>query len=812
VLRNPPIPVIAMRAGFPVVAVLALACSHLKGDNGADQYPGDDGGITWPITFDGGTTVVDGAAPTVNKMACTDTQYSDPWTPGYTPDKKVDSIVQATVNEMTLPELAGQMRGTTNGGASNYGDIFRQYDDPNHDVRGFHFRDGPRGACLNAELPAGKDGFSTAFPVPEARAAAFDMNLEEQIGEAIGEEVLTSTDPLTGSPNTMVLAPMINIVRHPAWGRTQETYGEDSFELGRLGAAFTVGAQQYIAACAKHFAAYDIEDGRASNTARLDEQTLREHYARHFGMVIEDSGVSCIMASYNLIDLGGGPLKASLDKHLITDILRNDFGFKGFVLTDWWALPPGTAFATTDSLQANAATAVNAGLDMELPWGYNYDQLEALAVPNGEIQPSLIFDSAQRILTQKYRFNVGNLTRTTVGLRAPATTFSGQYSIENAADHVALARQAEIEGAVLLKNDNATLPINRQTVKTIAVVGAKVNFVLPFGNLSGTVDFSTDIRLGDLGSSRVYSDPAKSSGPFQGIQNAAGSGITVVHGNDQSVAANADFVVVVVGLTAQDEGEEYTGAGDRQSFALDAKSMMPTPGPQDTLVQNVAALHKPMVVVVEGGSVIDMPWLSQVPAVVMAWYPGMDGGNAIGQLLFGDANFSGKLPLTWPAKWDDEPPFTGAGGITQFDYYVGYQYFDHYQKQPLYAFGHGLSYTTFKYENLQVPCNTITSDGVVYVQADITNAGMVAGDEVAFLFVSYPDTTTVRRPVKELKAFQRVSLDPGQTKRVTLPVRINDLKYWDTGANSWHPFTGTLQINVGPSSDNLPLKDTVTVQ
>jgi beta-glucosidase len=824
VQRKPLLPVFATRAAFGGgLTLVALACSHLTPDPNQNNYPGDDGGITWPITFDGGTQVVSGDAAPGPKMACGDSTYSDPWTPGYTPDKKSAAIVQALVNEMTVTELADQMRGTTNGGGSNYADIFRTYDDPTKDIRGWHFRDGPRGACINAELPAGKDGYSTAFPVPEARAAAFDMDLEEKIGEAIGEEVLTSTDPLTGSPNTMVLAPMINIVRHPAWGRAQETYGEDSFELGRLGTAFTVGAQQYIAACAKHFAAYDIEDGRASLTSVLDEQTLREHYARHFGMVIEDSGVACIMSSYNLTNRGGGPIKASLDKHLITDILRNDFNFQGLVLTDWWALPPGTAFATTDSLQANAATAVNAGLDLELPWSYNYDQLEALAVPNGEIQLSQLFTSAQRVLTQKFRFNVGSLTRTTVGLRAPATVFSGQYSIENEADHVALAHKAEIEGAVLLKNDNATLPINRSTVKTIAVLGSKVNFTLPFGNLSGTVDFSQDIRLGDLGSSRVYSDPAKSSGPFAGIKNAAGTGITVVQGNDASAAANADFVVVVVGLTAQDEGEEYTGAGDRQSFALDAKSTAPMQpcspgsttmcGTQDALVNAVAALNKPMVVVIEAGSVVDTSkWPASVHAVVMAWYPGMDGGSAIGQLLFGDANFSGKLPLTWPVSWNDEPIFVGPGGITPFDYYVGYQYFDHYMKQPLYAFGHGLSYTTFKYENLQVPCSTVTNNGIIYVQADITNSGTVAGDEVAFLFVTYPDMTTVRRPVKELKAFQRVSLNPGETRRVTLPVRVSDLKYWDTGANAWHPFTGTLGINVGGSSDNLPLKDTVTVQ
>ncbi len=866
---------VAASAVLILAATIAVACSHVTSDGQVTGYPGGDGGVTWPLTFDGGTYEVDGAPPTVNKMACTDQKYADPWTPGYSIDPKVEKQVGNIVAEMTVTEAADQMRGTTNGGGSNYGDIFRTYDNPGKNIRGYHFRDGPRGACLNAELPAGGDGFSTAFPVPEARTAAFDMDLEYQIGEAIGEEVLTSVDPLTGSPNTMVLAPMINVLRHPLWGRAQETYGEDSFEMGRLGTAFAAGAQTYIPACAKHFAAYDIEDGRASNNSELDEQTLREHYTPHFGAVIRDAGVSCIMASYNLVQIGPGanPTKTTIDKHLLTDILRDDFGFKGFILTDWWAMPPGTAFATSDALQANAAAGVYAGLDMELPWSYNYQQLEALAAATGgnigAIPPSAIYASATRILLEKYRFNVGDLVSRTVGMRAPTTTFTSKYSIANNDAHIALARQAEIEGAVLLKNDNNTLPINTSTVKTIAVVGAHVDFHVPFGGVDDSIDFSDSRRslagggqflVGDLGSSRVYSDPAKSSGPFDGVSAAAGSGITVIQGDDsimadantpscmaptccptcaEDAAMKADFVVVVVGLTPEDEGEEYTGAGDRFSLALDAKWALRTGNPeiqnfQNNLVTKIAALGKPMVVVIEAGSVIDMPWLSKVPALVMAWYPGMDGGNALGQLLLGKANFSGKLPMTWPkcephpdgavcgcaatdaackqnccTGLDDEPQFRGAT-TTPFDYYVGYQYFDHYMKQPEFAFGHGLSYTTFKYSNLQVPCSTVTPNGVVYVQADVTNTGAVAGDEIALLFTSYPQAT-VRSPAKELKAFQRVTLNPGQTKRVTLPIRLADLKYWDTNANAWHPRTGVVQIQVGGSSDNLSLSDMMTV-
>jgi beta-glucosidase len=263
---------------------------------------------------------------------------------------------------------------------------------------------------------------------------------------------------------------------------------------------------------------------------------------------------------------------------------------------------------------------------------------------------------------------------------------------------------------------------------------------------------------------------------------------------------------VVAGLTPQDEGEEYTGAGDRPNFSLDGKADGNT---QDNLITQVANKHKPMVVVLEGGSVIDMPWLSQVPAVVMSWYAGMDGGRALGELLFGDANFSGKLPITWPKRWEDEPTFN-AGTTTPMDYYLGYRWFDKHAIEPLFAFGHGLSYTTFEYKHLQVPCSDVTKNGVVYVKVDITNSGSVAGDEVAFLFVSFP-STSARRSVKELKGFHRVSLEPGQTKRITIPLRVSDLRYWDSANNRWQVESGPVQIMVGPSSDSLPLTDTMVV-
>jgi beta-glucosidase len=284
----------------------------------------------------------------------------------------------------------------------------------------------------------------------------------------------------------------------------------------------------------------------------------------------------------------------------------------------------------------------------------------------------------------------------------------------------------------------------------------------------------------------------------------------VTSGTTAASAQGADLVVVVAGLTPYDEGEEYNGSGDRTSLALGGKDNgRGNAGVQNTLITTVAqSKGTSMVVVLEGGSAIDMPWKDSVPAIVMAWYPGMKGGTALGQLLFGKSNFSGKLPISWPAALGDLPTFNG-GATTTMDYYVGYRYYDNQKKTPLFPFGYGMSYTTFDYSNLVVPCSDATKNSVVNVSVDVTNSGSVAGDEVVLLFVSYPSTTK-KRPTKELKGFARVSLDPGAKKTVTIPVRVSDLKFYDT--NAWAVESGPVKVMVGPGSATLPLSDTFTVK
>jgi beta-glucosidase len=740
---------------------------------------------------------------------------------GYTPDPTTATSAAALLQGASAGGLANQMRGTPplSGGVPQFSDIFRTLDDSITNIRGFKFRNGTRGVTLDNPIYSGAfgaapldlgNGYSTAFPAAAARAAAWDLALEEQIGEDMGDEVLTSQ-------NTAILAPGVDLLRHPAWGRAQESYGEDSFAVGRMATAYAVGAQQYVPACATHLAAYNIENGRFSQNSILDDQTLHEVYGRPFEMVVQEGGVACVMAAYNSVqvsDLDNVSYKDTSNPILLTDMLRGTFGFKGFVMTDEWAMPGGEAVNLMPAqYAANALGAVGAGLDLEMPWALNFANLETVA------SPAQLSASATRIVEQKVRFNIAQRNAPMPGLRAPVTSL-GPNGITNNAGHIADAERQAEESMVLLKNAQHTLPIDRTRVRTIAVIGVSVPWSLSGTGQTGSVNFPIDPRLGDNGSSHLVSDPATSEGPALGIKLAADT-IDVVSGSDPVLADTADFVVVVAGLTPEDEGEEYTGAGDRldgtgaPNLGLDPKSGS---GAQNALIAAVAAKNKPMVVVLEGGSAIDMPWLDSVPAVIMAWYPGQAGGTALGHLLFGDTNFSGKLPITWPNSVTDEPALNGggnSGGNTTMDYYVGYRYFDKNHITPQFPIGYGLSYTTFTYDSLVVPCGTVAKDGVVDVWVAVTNTGNVPGNEVTFLFVAYP-TTTARRSVKELKGFHRtpVPLQPGETTTFTIPLRVQDLKYWNTSTSphGWTVESGPVQIMVGSSSDNLPLLETMTVQ
>jgi len=737
----------------------------------------------------------------------------------YDPPQQLEERVDRTLGLMSAEAKYSQMLGVPVG-KKDYRDIQRSPDTEVPGlgtIRGYRYRDAGRGANLDAGQDNRSDdrsNFATAFPTAALRAASFDVDLERRIGAAIGDEV-------AAAQNNVLLAPLMNIVRHPYWGRAQDSYGEDSYLIGRMATALTVGIQTYVVGCAKHFAANNIEKGRANQDAVIDEQTLREVYARHFEMVVQDGGIGCVMAAYNSVN----GVKMTQNEHLLRDILKapidqGGMGFQGFVVSDWWAMP-GEQLAdeqNTATLQALATEAVAAGMDIEMPWQFHYSPSSL-----GNADQQLIDDAARRILTQKYRFGSA-MDTDPWSLLPPQSTLTGSSIAANEA-HEALAEEAAIKSAVLLTNglgaNSAVLPLN--DADQIAVLGVLQDFKQLSSSLPPvcqlqhydpwlpvdrecTFNFATDPARGDRASSRVNGDPARTIGPFAGISRIAGEQRAVTSGNAAQDAAAADAVVVVVGYTPGDEGEEYyiqTG-GDRSSLEL--------PPGHNELVMSVLDLDKPTVIVIESGSIVNLPWLShanQRQATIWAGYPGVRGGLALAKLIFGQENFSGKMPMAWPTE-SELVPFKDSELKTTMGYFFGYREFDrrkYIEETPvelIFPFGHGLSYASFEYSNISVPCATVDAEAVFNVTVDITNTSSTAGDEVALLFVKpppKPSDLTGERPWKELKSFARVSVPAGQTVTAQFPVRVRDLRRWEGGADGrWVIDSGDYTLLVGKNA------------
>ena len=746
----------------------------------------------------------------------------------YRPSPDVAAQVSAALNVMSAAEKASQMSGIPVG-AMDFTDINRAPDVEVPDlgtIRGYWYRDAGRGVNLDAgqpNRPSDSDNFSTAFPTAAIRAASWDLNLEKRVGEAIGDETAASL-------NNVLLAPTMNIVRHPYWGRGQETYGEDTYLIGRMASAFTVGVQEYVVACAKHFAANNIEKWRSNQNAIMNEQALREVYGRHFEMVVQDAGVGCIMASYNQIN----GVKSTQNKHLLRDILKapidqGGFGFQGFVISDWWAMPGDLNIPVDLSAQRDTNEALQAGLDIEAPWTLHYS-----AATLGKTDQSLVNEAAGRVLAQKFRFKTA-FASDPWGLRAPTSTLTHASITANEA-HEALAEEAELESAVLLRNGVDAAPVLPLTAKakTIAVIGPDRKFELISSSVPKTCPVSpdsyrtcnfhlaTDAALGDRGTSRVNADPARTIGPFEGIQNAAGPARTVSSGARPDAAANADAIVVVVGYTPGDEGEEYPviKGGDRETLDL--------PAGQNEFVNSALDLMKPTVIIIESGSIVNLPWLGHAnkhQATIWAGYGGQRGGAALGKLIFGAANFSGKMPMAWPTQAQlDQTPFKDSDTTTSMGYFFGYREYDRRKAAGqtvdlVFPFGHGSSYSKFDYAQLRVPCQKVTKDAIFNVSVEIKNTSSVDGDEIAMLFVkppSKPANITGDRPVKELKSFVRVHVKADQTVTAQLPIRIRDFRRWEGGADGkWLIDSGDYSLLVGKNADDADTtanRATLTVQ
>jgi beta-glucosidase len=765
------------RSSLPV-ALIALACAGCL----SPRYPdGVGGGEALPIFGAGGGTAGAGAGlpggPVASSGGSTnemgpnvvgldgmiDTSGGQPpavcssYTPVRVveiPDPEGDPELAARVEGIPIEQRVRQMYGFPNCDYNSGAQCFEQQPIEEQDLPVWEMRDGPRGV---RRLGAGP---STAFPTPVARAASFDVDLEQRIGDVIGLEMLAFKYDL-------MLAPTVNTLRHPGWGRSQETYGEDTVVLGNMGAALVRGIQAHVPTCIKHFAANTTEGNRETMSANMDEQTLREVYTRQFKIAIEKSDPACVMAAYNRVN----NTFSAENTELLTQLLRDEWGWKGFVISDWGAVK-------------STLPSALAGTDLEMPTNMYYGSLLAQATGNTNLN-ARISQAVRRVLNVKRHFGqLDESFRTNEAYQNRAV----DETIINRPEIIALTEEAAEKGMVLLENHDALLPLPSN---------ARVLVVGPDGDVA---------RLGDSGSSQVAPAETQVVTPLGGLRSVgAGHGATVDYQPELAGALAAapgyDAVVLVVSMQHTDEGEGYGGGDDRESLDLN--------GPHPELwtaekprawIEQLAAANPNLIVVLNVGGAIVEPSLDRARALLYSFYPGQSGGTALGRLLFGEANFSGKLPFTVGTDPSQYPTFGDSSATADYPYLHGYRKFDGEGLTPRYWFGSGISYTTFAYSSLALPCTSgVTPDGMLVAEFDVENTGVVTGTEIVQLYVAYPNTA-VRRSSKELKAFQRVTLEPGEKRRVQLSVPASDFAYYDV-ANGWSMEFVEHQVLVGPSAD-----------
>jgi beta-glucosidase len=666
---------------------------------------------------------------------------------------QIEAKARDLLARMSLKEKTGQMSGDTpllRGGLELLF-AYNRYpipagENPRLGVPGIRFSDGPRGVVV---------AHATCFPVSMGRGASWDPALEERIGDAIGVEARSLGANFFGGV-------CINLLRHPAWGRAQETYGEDPCHLGSMGSALVRGVQRHLMACIKHYALNSIENTRFKVNVRVGERALREVYLRHFQRCVE-AGAASVMSAYNQVN----GEHCGHSRRLLREILKGEWGFEGFVVSDFF-------YGIYD-----AGKAALAGLDIEMPLQYHYHRRLQRLVESGQVPEAVIDEAVLRILRQKIRFaQVGEPDRY-------------RRSAVFCAEHRQLAREAARKAIVLLKNapvnGSPLLPLNPARIRRLAVIG----------------ELARMANIGDYGSSRVR--PPAVVTPLEGIRAAvfggaeAGQETQVVYYPGLSalaaaeVAASADAAIVCAGYTHRDEGERVssTRGGDRRSLRLH-------PEDEDLIRAITAANPRTAVVMFGGSAIITEGWREQAPAILMAWYPGSEGGHAIADILFGKTNPSGKLPCVFPRDEKQLPPFDSQAVEAEYGLYHGYRLMDRNGEEPAFAFGFGLSYTTYAYRQLEVAPQRIAPTETLAVSVEVTNTGPVAGEEIVQLYVGC-EGSRVERPVKELKGFARVALAAGETRRVEIPLPARELAYYDE-QDGWAVEPIRYRVMVGPSS------------
>ena len=648
-------------------------------------------------------------------------------------------------------------------------------------IPGFHFSDGPRGVVV---------GEATAFPVSMARGATFDPELEARVGDAIGKELRAVGADLYGGI-------CVNLLRHPAWGRAQETYGEDPHHVGEMGASLTSGAQRHVMATLKHFALNSMENARFGVDVSIDERALHEVYLPHFKRII-DEGVACVMTAYNSVNGEWCGENAAL----ISGILRDEWGFAGFVISDW-------IFGLRDGVKS-----LQAGLDVEMPYRMIRNAPITSALAEGLITEELVGSAVTRTLTTMLKFNVGKL---------PVS----DRSVVLCDEHLALSQEVAEKAMVLLKNETvngaALLPLNIAAGSTIGV----------FGRLAGVRN------IGDGGSSDVMAPNVVT--PLQGITEHFAI-CNVVHNSQESLAAQiaqakqSDVAIIVVGYTKEEEGEfigdsedtapmlsliprqddadlareyekymhenhhyapdelriksrngTFSIGGDRESLRLMDADVQ--------LIHSIAQVQpRTIVVIVAGSAVVMSEWINEVPAVLMGWYSGSNGGRALANVLSGAVNPSGRIPFVIPHDESHLPFFDRNAKAITYDYWHGQWKLDRDGNKAMFPFGFGCSYTMFSYSDIVVEI-----EEVVKVRCAVRNTGAHNGATVVQVYVGRNDST-IERPQRRLFAFKRVDVAAGEAVQVECEVPFQRLATRDVHSHSWFVEDGTWNCEVGQFS------------
>lgn len=616
-------------------------------------------------------------------------------------------------------------------------------------------------------------GFRTTFPIPLASSCSWDLGIIEKSERVAAVEA-------TAAGVHWTFSPMVDIARDPRWGRIAEGAGEDPYLGAAIAAARVRGFQgtdlqspTSLLACAKHFAAYGgAEGGRDYNTVDISERTLRGIYLPPFKAAV-DAGAGSLMCSFN--EISGMP--SSANRRLLTDILRGEWKFNGFIVSDWNSIGELVPHGVAANLKDAAVLGLKAGVDMDMEADAYHDHLSTL-VKEGRVSEAELNEAVRRVLRAKFRLGLfDNPYKDCDTDREKRDLLSSS--------HRDAARAMAQRSIVLLKNNEGLLPLSKST-KTIAVIGPLA-----------------DDKKSPLGPWHTEGKPEDVISVLDGIKSKVGAAAQVLfaRGCDIERPSTNGFAEAIAAARRSDVVIAVVGESETMSGEASSRSRLELPGSQEELVRALQATGKPLVVTLMNGRPLAVEWIArQVPAILETWFLGVEAGNAIADVLFGDYNPSGKLTTSFPRTTGQVPIYynhKNSGRPANDTLHFTSKYID-LENTPLFPFGYGLSYTSFAYTQLELSSKSLKDGGSLLVNATVKNTGNRSGEEVVQLYVN-DEVASVTRPVKELKAFQKIALIPGESKRVQFTLTPEQLKFYNLEMK-WTIEPGTFKVYVGPSS------------